>query len=389
MEREGGERRSDKEEERLARVLLVEPNYYTRYPPLGLLKLASYRRANGDRVMLVRGLEEVFVPDEIYVTSLFSYSWRPVHRVVQAYRKRYSNAFISLGGIYASLMPEHAALSGADEIHVGLHLEAEGYLPAWDLVPQWDASILFAARGCVRRCGFCSVPKLEGPIREPVDGIRAHVYPGHTKIVLWDNNILGVPTWRDIFHELAEIGLEVDFNQGLDARLVTDEVAEALKELNIPRIRLAYDYNGVGRYVEKALERIEAAGFSRRSVVVYTLYNYIETPEDFLRRVQELLSWGAVCYPMRFEPLTSLTKNAYVSPHWTKDELESVARARRVLGFAGAFPPYKALREKMSRAENFREAFALREAKTFANNSRNKTARYGGPLDWRKAMVRQ
>ena len=67
-----------------------------------------------------------------------------------------------LGGIYASLLPQHAATSGA-EIHVGLHPAAEAMMPAWDLIPEWDGSVLFASRGCIRKCGFCSVPKLEGP----------------------------------------------------------------------------------------------------------------------------------------------------------------------------------------------------------------------------------
>ncbi len=379
------------EENFLKRVLLVEPNYYTRFPPLGLLKLAALHRDLGDQVRYERGFAEVPRPDQIYVTSLFSYSWRPVHKVISQYRKRYPEAHISLGGIYASLLPEHAALSGADEVHVGLHLEAEAHIPAWDLVPEWNATILFASRGCIRRCGFCSVPKLEGPLGDPVDGLKDLIWPSHDRIVLWDNNILGLPTWREIFQERAEIGLEVDINQGLDARILTDEVAESLRSIKIPRIRVAYDYNGVGPYLERALERLEAAGLSRRSVIVYTLYNYIETPEDFLNRVREILSWGAVSYPMRFEPLTSLTKNAYVSPHWTKEELEMVAMARRVMGFSGAFPPYKALRRKLDRARDFHEGFELRPRKPLAERApaKNKKARYGGSLDWKEPIKAQ
>ncbi len=296
---------------------------------------------------------------------------------------------MTLGGIYASLLPEHAATSGADEVHVGLVPEAESLMPAWDLVEEWwNASILFASRGCVRRCGFCSVPKLEGPMRDPVDGIARYVYPGHKRVILWDNNLLGLPNWRAVLNELAEIGLPVDINQGLDARLVTDEVAEHLRKLRIPTIRLAYDYNGVGSYVKKAIERIEAAGFGRRSIVVYTLYNYIETPEDFTQRVEELLTWGTVSYPMRFEPLTSLTKNSYVSPKWTKNELEHVARARRVLGFAGSFPPYDALLKKVRQANgDFHTAFELREPGTSPDRSlRKKNARYRGSNDWRIAV---
>jgi len=63
---------------------------------------------------------------------------------------------------------------------------------------------------------------------------------------------------------------------------------------------------------------------------------------------------------MRYEPLNSLVKNKYVSPHWTAQQIESVAHARRVLGFGGAFPPYQALLDKFRNANSFEEAFSLR-----------------------------
>jgi hypothetical protein len=72
------------------------------------------------------------------------------------------------------------------------------------------------------------VPQLE-PKFEPKDSIKRLIYPGHKKVVLWDNNILASPYWRNIFDELEESGLEVDFNQGLDARLLTEETALRLK----------------------------------------------------------------------------------------------------------------------------------------------------------------
>lgn len=373
------------------RVLLVEPDYYTRYPPLGLLKLAEMERSAGNDVRLVRGADDTIRPDRIYVTSLFSYSWRAVHAAVQFYRSRYPLAEISLGGIYASLLPEHAALSGADEVHVGLYPEAEDLMPAWDLVPEWDGSILFASRGCVRKCGFCSVPKLEGRPQDLKYGIRHLIWPGHSKVILWDNNILGNMNWQTIFDELIEIGIEVDFNQGLDARLITDKVAEKLAKLKFKNLRLAYDYKGIGPAVERALERLAAAGISRRRAVVYTLYNYVDDPENFKTRVEEIMTWGATSYPMRFEPLTSLTKNAWVSPHWDREQLQQVAAARRVMGFAGAFPPYSALVQKFRRARCFETAFKLRRPRSNHHRVplRRQVPRYGGDLDWRLQQERK
>ena len=91
-------------------ILLVEPNYYTQYPPLGLLKLSTLYKAQGHEVRFVRGLSLVtrFIPDEIKVTSLFTWAWKPVWEAVAFYRALFPNAKVSLGGVYASLTPEHA-----------------------------------------------------------------------------------------------------------------------------------------------------------------------------------------------------------------------------------------------------------------------------------------
>jgi hypothetical protein len=372
------------------RVLLVEPDYYTRYPPLGLLKLASWHRARGDEVRLVRGQEpsREWTPNRIYVTSLFTYAWRPVHAAVRHYRSIYPSTKVVLGGIYASLLPRHAATSGA-EVHVGLHPAAEAMTPAWDLIPEWDGSILFASRGCIRKCGFCSVPKLEGPPADFREDIASQVWPAHSRVILWDNNVLGNWNWREVLEELVKIRKEVDFNQGLDARLITDEVASLLKRIPTRSIRLAYDYPGIREQVKRGIERLAAAGISKKKIVVYTLYNYIETPNQFLGKVRDLLDWGVTSYPMRFEPLTSLTKNAYVSPRWTREELDQVAKARRVLGYAGAFPPYSGLVRKLDRARSFRTAFRLRKPRQRRHEDSSghlvKAApRFGGVRDWRK-----
>ena len=369
------------------RILLVEPDFYSRYPPLGLLKIATLHRSRGDEVMFVRGNQDVgFHPDKIYVTSLFTYSWRPVHEAVRFYKTKFKETPLLLGGIYASLLPKHAARSGADEIHVGLLADAEDLVPAWDLVPHWDGSIIFASRGCIRNCSFCSVPRLEGRPSALKHSIRKYIWPKHTRVILWDNNILGNANWVDIASELAELKLVVDFNQGLDARLLTDKVAEHLARLRLTYLRLAYDNRGVGPSLEKALERLEAAGMSRRKTIVYTLYNYSDDPEDFFRRVTDILSWGAVSYPMRFEPLTTLRKNAYVSPNWTMTDLESVAKARRVLGYSGALPPYEGLVRKFTRAKSFERAFSLRKEQKRKKGKRARNhvhPRWGGGRDWR------
>ncbi len=343
------------------RILLVEPDYYTRYPPLGLLKLATFHKNQGDDVRLVRGKEDIdFHPDKIYVTSLFTWDWEPVWEAVHFYKTLFPHVELQLGGIYASLLPQHARLSGADVVHEGLLPEVEGVMPDYSLVPMWPSSLLFATRGCPRKCGFCSVPKLEGAPVPNSDAIRSLIHPGHKKVVFFDNNVLALPNWRDVFEECIELGVEADFNQGMDARLMTEEAAALIAKMKMPVIRMAFDYIGIRPWVEKAIERLKGHGIKGRRIVFYTLHNYVDDPDDFFERVRDLLSSGVVVYPMRYEPLCTLQKGQYVAPKWSADQLSLVAHARRVMGYGGAFPPYKGLVEKFASARNFDEAFGMR-----------------------------
>ena len=381
-------------------VLLVEPDYYTRYPPLGLLKLSTYHKQKGDTTELVRGkVIPKKKPDLIYVTSLFTYAWKPVHEAVQFYKKQFPKTKVILGGIYASLKPNHAEKSGADEIHEGLFPKAEKLMPDYELVPEWDGSIIFSSRGCIRKCPYCAVPKLEGDIRTNVKSIKPFIYPKHTKVILWDNNLLGSKNCGKILDELKEINLKIDFNQGLDARLITNKTASKLSQLKFDLIRFAYDHKGMRKAVERAIKILSAHGIHKRKIIFYTMFNYKDDPEDFYRRVRDLLEWGVVSYPMRFQPLDTLKKNSYVSPKWTKEELEIVATARRVLGYAGAFPPYEGLVKKIQSAKDFHDAFALRpidwrkkiqlSPSLRLNEKRRITARYSGGLDWREIIKNQ
>jgi hypothetical protein len=362
------------------KILLVEPPYYTRFPPLGLMKLGSYYRSQGDEIKLVRGNDELntnFDPDIIEITSLFTYSWAPVHAAIEYYHEKFPQAKITVGGLYASIMPERIKTSYPFvEVHTGLHVEAEKYIPAYDIlstVPKWKdwkSSILFTTRGCIRKCPFCVVPELEGKIRTMITNIEPYIFPGHNEIILWDNNFLASKQWKKTLLQLKKSNLKIDFNQGLDARLMDEEKANLLAELKGRNIRLAYDFKGEKESIDKAVDCLESAGLRRRDIFFYTLFNFYDpkskkgdTPESFFAIIQDISNMGCVSYPMRFIPIRALEKNSYISPLWTSDQIEKVANARRVIGFGGAFPPYRGLVDKFMNAKNFDEAFGLWRSK--------------------------
>jgi len=356
------------------KILLVEPPYYTRFPPLGLLKLASYHRSRGNQVKLVRGFKEdlKFNPDRIEITSLFTYAWKPVHEVIKFYHNKFSSAKIRVGGIYASLMPRRLkSFFPFIDIHIGLFEAADDYLPAYDLLNEvenwkkWDSTILFTSRGCIRSCPYCIVPKLEGKIRSVVEDLERHIYPNHKRIILWDNNFFASPNWKKILKDLQNIGLPVDFNQGIDARLINDETARMIADLRTPLIRTAFDNLHEKNALTNAIEVFSQSGIRRRKIFIYTLYNFYsekyhsDIPATFFERIKHIADLGCVSYPMRYEPLTSLEKNSFVSPLWTDYQLKMIGKARRILGYGGAFPPYKGLVKKFEKAHNFEEAFSV------------------------------
>jgi len=352
----------------LKHMLLVEPKYYTKYPPLGLLKLSSYHKNLGDTTELVRGTTAKISedPDIVYVTSLFTWAWKPVWEAIRFYSRLFPNSELWLGGLYASLMPDHAALSGIEpnRIFKGIFCKVEDLCPDYSLVPEWNekvsASIIFSSRGCIRSCTYCAVPRIEGKLNTEKHTIKHLIWPGHKRVILFDNNFLASSGWENILNEIEELDLRVDFNQGLDARLISEKVAERISQIKIDRfVRLSYDYLSMRPYVRKAIDLLKSHGIDGRNILVYALYNFTDDPEDLFKRIKDTLQWGAVSYPMRFQPTNTLSKNTYIAPKWDAIRLNAVQRARRVIGSGGAFPPYEGmLRVKVEKCNTFDGAFS-------------------------------
>ncbi|CAC12510.1 conserved hypothetical protein [Thermoplasma acidophilum] len=283
-----------------------------------------------------------------------------MHEAIEFYHRQFPGVPIYVGGIYASLMPEHIRASFPFvKMHVGFYPEAENLISAYHLLQQvekwrsWDRSIVFTSRGCIRKCPFCVVPKVEGGMRDQKPSIIDLMHPSHRKVTIWDNNFLASPYAKSMLRELIDHGIEADFNQGLDARLIDEETAGLLADVKSKSIHMAYDWPWEGPYVKKAIDLLGEAGYRKKDLIFYMLYNFWDeihkkgdTPEDFLLRLKNLMRWGASAYPMRFIPLDALTRTGYVSPLWTPEKLEMIADVRRVLGFAGTWVPYRALADK-------------------------------------------
>ena len=269
-------------------------------PNLALMRLAHYHREQGDEVELrrVRSVEDVQLglfdhPDRVYASGIFQQS-RPL---AEALRRTYPEAII--GGTGVNL--------GATLEELGIHSLAQDY----SIYPDFEASIGFSQRGCRLRCPFCVVPRKEGKVREEqsIDEIwRGDPWPRH--VILLDNDFFGQPAWRERIAELREGGFRVSFNQGINVRMVDQEIAEALASVDFRdgrlrerRLYCAWDNRRDEKRLFRGLELLATAGVRPSRLMVYMLIGYWpnETHEDRDYRRAKLRDFGAAPYPMPYE----------------------------------------------------------------------------------------
>ncbi len=298
------------------KILLVEPDFPLptkrktgAHVPIGLLKIAAYHRALGDDVALVRTPQPApFKPHEIKITSLFTYWFRDVWDAVDCYKSMYPRARIEVGGIYASLLPKHCIQSGCDEVATGLYRGgvAERFVPAYDLVDS-DVQIVHASRGCIRRCSFCGVWRVEPKIRYRKSVSDLIVKP---KVLFYDNNLLANPHIQRILEELAEFRLPTgrriicECQCGFDTRLLTPELAERLKHARFQKLRLSWD----GPYadwkqVKEAVALLEEVGYRRGDLYVFMLYNHEIPYVEMKTKLEACRRWGIRVADCRYRPL--------------------------------------------------------------------------------------
>jgi hypothetical protein len=214
---------------------------------------------------------------------------------------------VNAGGPAVSLMPEYLK----DVAHIGKEINA---------LPHHNTMATFTSRGCIRSCSFCAVPKIEGELRE--------LKEWEPKPIVCDNNLLACSQrhFDSVIDRLKPIQ-GVDFNQGLDARLLTDHHVDRLKELSLALVRFSWDNIASESIVIDSIKRMIAAGFPKGRIRVYVLFGFNDSPDDALYRFETLKKLGLPKNnPQRYQPLDALTKNEYVAPNWTHRELQRFMR---------------------------------------------------------------
>lgn len=274
------------------KVGLVAVDGHNNFPNLALMRLSAWHKSCGDQVEWWNGFEHY---DRVYQSKVFTFT------------------------------PDFDSVINADEIITGgtgykdygtLPPEVEAMPPDYSIYPQFKRGIGFLTRGCIRQCPWCLVPHKEGKIRPAADWEEIR-RPDSREIVFLDNNVLASDFGLEQIDRMGGKPTWVDFNQGLDARLIISETAKLLARLHWIRfIRMSCDTNDMLPVVERAAAYLREAGAAPSCFWAYVL---VRDVEDAHQRVMTLREMG-------IEP--------FAQPYWDYDggepNLEQKAFARWV-----------------------------------------------------------
>ncbi|MGV8168159.1 MAG: hypothetical protein ACLKAL_12020 [Alkaliphilus sp.] len=432
-------------------ILLVEPNYNNKYPPMGLMKISAYHKGRGDYVYFYKGKYDVSnIWDRIYLTTLFTFDYDLVVDTIKFYYDKVESLDdIYVGGIAASILTDkfnkelgikniitnrltNSSMLGYND-NVNIDTLPLDYDILDDIMHEYKAGDNFygyTTRGCVNKCSFCAVPKIEGDliytnnIKEQVNSIRVN-FGDKKNLLLLDNNILALEynELRKIVYDLVELGfirektyikenpfillindyirksstgskvsstilklqkylenlfnkriskknrekLEIilddiyenhssfidgalsnydalceithkyydkklypryiDFNQGMDARELTEEKMQLLSLLPIRPFRLAFDNLSIRVEYERAIRL--AVKYGVRHFSNYLLYNFTDHPDKLYERLKINISLAnelnvyIYSFPMLFAPVNQ-TNRKYLGKHWNYHYLKNI-----------------------------------------------------------------
>lgn len=248
------------------------------YPNFALMRIAAWHKMQGDKVEWYQPMFSN--PDRIYASKIFTFS----------------PDFFD----YAAWDPEPIKGGTGYDVVSRLPEEIDRLLPDYSIYPDIDYAVGFLSRGCIRNCRWCVVPQKEGTIRQYDDIER--ISQGRHYVALMDNNFLANDREfvREQLEKVRRLRLCIDFNQGLDARLVTEENARWLAGCkwraatgNNSYIRFSCDTRQMLSPCKNAIRLLRKAGYSGH---IFFYFLAIEL-EEAAERIEELLSFDEKLNP--------------------------------------------------------------------------------------------
>ena len=326
----------------------------------------SFSRYGVHPEFIEKDLLSISSPSAILVTGLMTYWYRGVQETVLLLKKIFPQTPVLLGGVYASLLPDHAKQhSGADEIVIGpgetglasalqsltginwagssdpTELE---FSPALDLLRVVRFLPLLTSRGCPFRCAYCASSKISPFFvrRDPVavfqeieDAVKRF---GVNNIALYDDAFLvdaanhALPILEAAAKRFP--GLRWHSPNGLHAAAINQKVALAMKKGGFETIRIGLEssvddfHRQTGGKTNmmgfiSAVRHLKEAGFSRGQIGAYLLVGLPgQSTQQIEDDVDRVLEAGAFPKLAEYSPIpgTSMWKDAIKSSQYSIEQ---------------------------------------------------------------------
>lgn len=254
----------------------------SKIPNLALMQLSQYHKSLGDNVGF-----DIPNPHKVYISCIFSKNASKAKGIATLY----PDAEVILGG------------SGVD-LHSKIPDPACKIKPDYNLYPNVNYDLGFTTRGCIRKCPFCIVPEKEGKLYR-WQHISDFHQEGHKIVKLLDNNIGADRNW---FFEntnfLIDNNLKVNITQGMDIRILTEEIAKQLSKLKFVNdiINFAWDNVKDEEKIFAGIDMLKDAGVPTKKVSFYVLTGYNSTFDEDKYRCEKLRDAGVLCFVMQYKP---------------------------------------------------------------------------------------
>lgn len=278
-------------------------------PNLALMNISAYHEKRGDKIFYSQSpTPELFEPKPadygiVYASCIFTKT-KPA---LELFKSNFPSSVIGGTGTDSNATVK-------DFIpYIGNEVSYRNY-------PKFQASIGFLQRGCRMKCKFCVVPQKEGkPYYYQSVNQLYRGFPFPRELHLLDNDFFGVPDWKQHISDIRQGNFKVCFNQGINVRLINDEIAEALTTVKYfdmkfkhRRIYTAWDNLNHEKAFFNGVKKLIAAGINPNHIMAYMLIGY--DPEETMERIQyrtkKMINWGIKPYPMVFND-----KNKYLKAY--------------------------------------------------------------------------
>lgn len=278
------------------------------FPNIPLMKISALHKAKGDDVRWYTPLDGLCEPyDKVYMSKVFSFT--PDYE-----QPIYAEEIEKGGSGYCISLVDGKEVYDKEK-DKNLPDEIEHIYPDYSIYPELtkDTAYGFLTRGCPRGCDFCHVKAKEGRCSVKVADL-SEFWNGQKKIILCDPNILACKDHMELLQQLADSKAKVNFNQGLDIRLINDRNLEVLKKIRLDSIHFAFDRWQDKDIIEPRLKAFaEKTGYTkdRGRVMVYILCNFDTTLEQDIYRIQ-------LCRSLKFAPYPMIYDKEHADPIYRK-----------------------------------------------------------------------